>query len=236
MGKHPLTVLYTYWQSVAQDAKQSIPRRRDLDRDRLSAITPKLSILKRNNQNEVTIALVSTEDDALWRRTQAGMNAFDLVSPDMQNNTAKLINTILDMPVGVRMREQRLSSHIKPITIESLLLPVADHNAVVNSIIGCSVILSGSTGQRLIDHLALDYRTLQSLEFIDLGAGLPNISFQAPPKRVSGLPPKPVNWWGRLLGSTLADQPVKARHHERHHERPASKAVYQENSHQEHSS
>lgn len=164
--------------------------------------------MKRLDRYDVMVSMVGTGTDALWHTPVAGMNAFDFASPDMRENTARLFEAILDQPAGVFMSEKIRRSDGKDTDVSSLFLPLTDDNGVPTYIVGCSVYDKRDKEAGVNERVMLDHQKISSIEFLDIGRGMPHVTFEAPKPRPA--PKIEQRWWERLMPAKPRPVPSKS--------------------------
>lgn len=192
-----LEQLFEYWKSLPREGGNILPARRDLLPTDLHEIMPRLSLLKRHQRYQVHVSMIGTAHNSSWRSPFIGMNTFDLTTPSMRENSAKLYESVLDSPAGALMTENIISKSGQQRCVHSLYLPLADKNGAANYIIGCSAYRRKPCYENTNDRLIPAHDQVLDVEFIDVGAGLPVVEFERilPAQR----PELSLHWWERLL-------------------------------------
>ncbi|NVJ99662.1 MAG: PAS domain-containing protein [Alphaproteobacteria bacterium] len=189
--------LLEYWHDLPRENGATIPTRTVLHPVELHELLPRISLMKRLDRYDVRVSMIGTSADALWQAPMAGFNAFDLTSPAMRENTARLYEAILDQPSGVQMTETVRRRDGDSKEVESLYLPLAARDGTPTYIIGCTVDLQKPKYGGINDRLMLDHQQVSSIEFIDLGRGKPTLLFEKPKPRPR--PEPDAKWWGRFM-------------------------------------
>jgi hypothetical protein len=164
----------------------------------LADITPFLSVLKRESRYQVYVSKVGTSHNTTWQSPIVGMNSFDLVPPTMRENTAKLYAAVLDHPCGVMLTERYTADSGAYQQIYSLYLPMTDKDDNPNYIIGCSTYEKCSETERVNDRLLPAHEQITNVEFLDIGAGIPNVKFDVP-KQTVNTAQLSQTWWTRFV-------------------------------------
>ncbi len=192
-----LEQLFNYWKSLPREGDNLLPARRDLLPTDLRDVMPRVSLLKRHQRYQVHVSMIGTAINTGWRSPFIGMNSFDLTSPSMRENNAKLYASVLDQPSGALLTENIATKNGQQRCMHSLYLPLADNAGGANYIIGCSAYRRkpcfSTTNERLItahDHV-------MDVEFIDLGTGIPAVEFEKLDQ--SDRPALSMHWWNRFL-------------------------------------
>ncbi len=191
--------LLEYWHTLPRDRGAALPRKCVLHPTDLHELLPRISLMKRIDRYDVQVSMIGTTQDALWQAPMAGINAFDLTTPNMRENTARLYEAILDQPSGVQMQETVRRRSGDSAEVESLYLPLADDDGMATYIIGCSVYLKQPRYGRINDRLMLDHQKVSTIEFLDLGRGKPVVTFEKPAPRPR--PEPEPRWWDRFMPS-----------------------------------
>ena len=193
-----LEQLLKYWQELPRESGAMIPARASLQPIELHELLPRISLMKRRDRYDLQVSMIGTGTPTLWQTPMAGMNAFDLTSPDMRENTARLYEAVLDQPSGVHMLESVFHRRGRDVQIASLYLPLADRDGKSVYIIGCSVYRKKGAYGRINDRLLPDHQKVSSIEFIDLGYGKPTIQFDRPERREPH-PGVGTRWWDKFM-------------------------------------
>ncbi|NVJ70940.1 MAG: PAS domain-containing protein [Alphaproteobacteria bacterium] len=189
--------LLEYWQTLPRVNGADIPSKHVLHPTDLHELLPRISLMKRIDRYDVQVSMIGTSENNLWQTPIAGMNAFDLTTPAMRENTARLYEAILDQPSGANMLETIKRRNGSKADVESLYLPLANDDGKATYIIGCSVYLKQPSLGRINDRLVLDHQRISNIQFIDLGRGLPHVIFEKPQPRPQ---PQPEHrWWERFM-------------------------------------
>ncbi|WP_262691070.1 PAS domain-containing protein [Kordiimonas aestuarii] len=194
-----LEQLLNYWHELPRNHGANIPARHALNLAELHELLPRISLLKRVDRFDVQVSMIGTSAPALWHNPVTGFNAFDLTSPDLYENTAKLYDAVLEQPSGAHMLEKVYRHKGRDADIASLYLPLADRDGAPIYIIGCSVYRKRPAYGRINDRLIPDHQKVSSIEFIDLGYGKPTVSFEKPARRPR--PEPELRWWDRFMPS-----------------------------------
>ncbi|TNE61884.1 MAG: PAS domain-containing protein [Alphaproteobacteria bacterium] len=189
--------LLEYWQSLPRESGAVIPARTALRPSELHEHLPRLALMKRLDRYDMVVSMIGTSADQLWHAPFVGMNAFDLTSPTLRENTSMLYSAILDQPTGVVMRETVRRRGGKNAELSTLYLPLADELGYPSYIVCCSAYEHRSKYERINDRLLPDHQRVSSIEFIDIGSGTPHIQFERPAPRPS--PRADQRWWERFM-------------------------------------
>ncbi len=192
-----LEQLLNYWQDLPRENSASIPARRSLQLIELHELLPRISLMKRRDRFDVQVSMIGTSTPDLWQTPMPGFNAFDLTSPDLYENTARLYDAVLMQPSGAHLVESVYRHSGRDAEVASLYLPLADRDGAPVYIVGCSVYRKRPSYGRINDRLMLDHQKVSSVEFIDLGYGKPIVQFERPKRR-----PRPEaenRWWDRFM-------------------------------------
>jgi hypothetical protein len=189
--------LLNYWHELPREGSARIPARQTLNLAELHEQLPRISLLKRVDRFDVQVSMIGTSAPALWQNPMAGFNAFDLTSPDLYENTARLYDAVLEQPSGAYLTEKVYRHKGRDADISSLYLPLNDRNGKPVYIIGCSVYRKRPTYARINDRLMPDHQKISSIEFIDLGNGVPSVMFERPLPRPR--PEPDARWWDRFI-------------------------------------
>lgn len=193
-----LSQLMHYWQALPQRGSRCIPSRFSMLPTDLADITPRLSLLKRESRYQVNVSKVGTSHNTAWQSPLVGMNSFDLIPPNMRENMAKLYAAVLDHPCGVVLTEQYTARSGAYRKVYSLYLPMTDKNDHPHYIIGCSAYEKISEIQPINDRLLPAHEQVTSVEFLDIGAGIPAVEFEIP-EQIARQAPLSQTWWARLV-------------------------------------
>ncbi|MCJ9427582.1 PAS domain-containing protein [Kordiimonas marina] len=192
-----LEQLLHYWQALPREVGAIIPARAALHPSELREYLPRLALMKRLDRYDIAVSMIGTSTDQLWQAPIAGINAFDLTSPTARENTARLYSAILDQPTGVIMRETVRRREGKNAELSSIYLPLADEHGSPSYIVTCSAYEHRSRYDRINDRLMPDHQKVSSVEFIDIGSGIPEIEFERPVPRPATRPEQ--RWWERFM-------------------------------------
>lgn len=192
-----LEQLFEYWNSLRRSEDALLPSRHDLMPTDLRDVMPRLSLLKRQHRYQVNVAMIRTAYNTSWRSPFVGINSFDLTTPSMRENSAKLYEAILDHPCGALMTENILNKNGKQRCVHSLYLPLADSGGHARYIVGCSAYRRKPCYENTNERLLPGHDQVLDVEFLDIGAGQPAVTFE----KVSyeQRPTLSLHWWDRFL-------------------------------------
>ncbi|WP_374765180.1 PAS domain-containing protein [Yunchengibacter salinarum] len=196
-----LRALLIYWKALPRMEGVFAPPRLAVNPRALTPSLTRLTLMERRDRLDISCGLMGTGFAGSWHHPVAGINAFDLIPPPMQENAARFYDALFTHPAGACLSEDRPTPGRKGVRVQSLFLPLTDRLGRVRYLIGCSEFLSRDTGNRLMDQLALDHARLDSVQFLDLGNGVPEISFLTPEEsaRQPRSSPPQRRWWERFL-------------------------------------
>lgn len=191
--------LYGYWQSLPRPEQSLVPARFNMLPTDINASIPRLSLLKVQDRYDVQVSMVNTGQNEGWCGPFIGMNAFDLTAPHMRENTALLYENVVNHPCGAIMREEIKAKTGKVRQILSLYLPLSDINGQPRYILSCT----DYRRQRVVgkskvhDRLMASHDHVIDIEFIDIGAGTPDVAFET----VTPSQPHTIShtWWDRFV-------------------------------------
>ncbi len=192
-----LEQLFEYWKTLPRGEGSLIPARHSLMPTDLRDVIPRLSLLKRQHRYQVNVSMIRTGQNIGWRSPFVGINSFDLTTPSMRENSAKLYEAILDQPSGALMTENILNKSGKQRCVHSLYLPLSDSQGKTSYIIGCSAYRRKPRFDTINKQLLLAHDQVLDVEFLDIGAGKPTVNFEK--ISISQRPTLSLHWWDRFL-------------------------------------
>ncbi len=192
-----LEQLFKYWESLPRSAGTVLPARRELRPTDLRDVIPRLSLLKRQHRYQVNVSMIRTGYNTSWRSPFVGINSFDLTTPSMRENSAKLYEAVLDQPCGALMTENILSKSGKQRCVHSLYLPLADRSGQARYIVGCSAYQHKPCFENTNERLVPAHDQVLDVEFLDIGAGQPAVTFEK--ISLQERPALSLHWWDRFI-------------------------------------
>lgn len=192
-----LEQLFDYWKSLPRREGSLLPSRHDLMPTDLRDVIPRLSLLKRQHRYQVNVSMMRTTYNTSWRSPFVGINSFDLTTPSMRENSAKLYEAILDQPSGALMTENILAKNGKQRCVHSLYLPLADSEGQSRYIVGCSAYQHKPCYENINERLLPAHDNVLDVEFLDIGAGQPSVTFEKIIREQR--PTLSLHWWNRFL-------------------------------------
>jgi len=207
-----LEQLYEYWKSLPRGEGSLIPARCSLTPTDLRDVIPRLSLLKRQHRYQVNVSMIRTGQNTSWRSPFVGINSFDLTTPSMRENSAKLYEAILDQPSGALMTENILNKNGKQRCIHSLYLPLSDSQGKTSYIIGCSAYRRMPRFDTINKQMLLAHEQVLDVEFLDVGAGKPVVNFEK--INTHQRPTLSLHWWDRFLPDWNKQRPDYRDHRE----------------------
>ncbi len=192
--------LLEYWQSLPRGAGQIIPAKATLTPSEIHEILPRIALLKRNDRYDIPIRMMGTSTNNSWHSPHIGMNAFDFTSPQMQENTARVYEAVLDHPCAALLKKTIARKHTS-VDVASLYLPLSDSKNQATYIIACSVYETREESSHMNDRHMLDHQNIRHLQYIDLGSGTPKVIFDKPeanPNLHANSSSSEKRWWNRF--------------------------------------
>lgn len=165
----------------------------------LHETVPRISLLKRISRYQVEVSLIRTNNNHAWQSPFIGMNAFDLTAPVLRENSAKLYAAVLDHPVGVMLNEDIISNSGKQRAAQSLYLPLTDTAGQPTYILSCSAYVRKAQYHNTNERLMPNHADVMTVDFIDIGAGVPAVTFDPIPAVKSSTSHLSHQWWSRFL-------------------------------------
>ena len=189
--------LLEYWMSLPRSGSSLIPGRTALQCSELLELMPRLALLKRLDRYNVQASMMNISNSTILQNPLLGMNAFDLTAPAIREQRASFYEAVLDKPAVAQMRETVRQQNGKEASVKSLYLPMADSRGEANYIIACTVYENRPEYNGINDRLVLDHQNVQDLSFIDIGGGVPTVTFERQAPEVIKL--SEHRWWSRLV-------------------------------------
>jgi len=192
-----LEQLFKYWESLPRSDDSLLPMRHDLRPTDLKDVIPRLSLLKRQHRYQVNVSMIRTGYNTSWRSPFVGINSFDLTTPSMRENSAKLYEAVLDQPCGALMTENILSKTGKQRCVHSLYLPLTDRSSHARYIVSCSAYQHKPCFENTNERLTPAHDQVLDVEFLDIGAGQPTVVFEK--ASLQDRPTLSLHWWDRFI-------------------------------------
>lgn len=173
MDTKPLDDLLAYWRTmpIAEGAK--VPAKSALSPSSLKPHLPNIGIFERLGRYDVQIRLFGTQLDEKFGKPMTGVNLFDFLPENQWEFYADLYEVTLDAPAGCRLVRKSVDKNDNVITGESLILPLADEAGEVRYTVGILLMESESPLDYPLDASKLHQAKIISVEFVDIGHGLP---------------------------------------------------------------
>ncbi len=173
MDTKPLDDLLAYWRSlpIAEGAK--VPAKSSLSPGALKPHLPNIGIFERIGRYDVRIRLFGTQLDEKFGKPMTGVNLFDLLPEEQREFYADLYEATLDSLAGCRLVRKSVDKNDNVITGESLILPMADDAGEARYTVGILIMESESRLDDPLDVSKLNQAKIISVEFVDIGHGLP---------------------------------------------------------------
>ncbi|GHF23539.1 hypothetical protein GCM10017044_17600 [Kordiimonas sediminis] len=208
----PLSEMMEYWRALPRQTGSVIPNRLAFHPKHFTHIMPRLSLLKRVDDDQLMFGVVATSVEELWAHPVTGINAYDLAAPKMQQNLSRFCDAILDQPSGAFVKETVANEHGQLNQVNSLYLPMNDKDGIPNYILGCTLAEKPGNKVPLSDRFVLDHNKIRGIKFLDIGCGTPAVDFvlDNTPNTLTHTP-RP-NWWQRLI-PTSSTRPSGPRRH-----------------------
>lgn len=207
-----LRQLFDYWEGLPREDGAVVPLRQNLRPTDLHEWMPRLTLLKREERYQVNVSMFGTENDASWRSPFIGMNSFDLTSPSMRENSALLYEAVLDKPSAALMIEDIITKSGRRQCVQTLYLPLADKEGAARYIVGCSTYRRRPTYNRINDRLMPSRDRVMDVAFIDIGAGVPAVAFEAVAQPAEAS--LSHHWWDRFIPDWTRPRPDFRPHRE----------------------
>lgn len=150
-----------------------MPAKSSLSPEALKPHLPHIGIFERVARHDIQVRLFGTKLDIKFGKTMTGVNLFDTHAREQWDFYADYYASILDTPVGCRMYREILDELDEVIHTVSLALPMADEAGEVRFMVGMLLMESESPLNDPIDTARVDQAKVISLEYVDIGHGLP---------------------------------------------------------------
>lgn len=192
--------LYTYWNALPRDDGAIVPARFHMLPTDLKDTLPRVSLLKRKSRYDVQVSMINTSQNEGWCGPFLGMNAFDLTAPHMRENSAHLYEALLKHPCGALMSEEINTKNGNVRRVQSLYLPLSNINGEPSYLLICSDCkkTNAEKPQQSHDRLLTSQGHMVGVEYLDIGAGVPDTEFENTIHEVAQ-PDLSHHWWDRFM-------------------------------------
>ncbi len=157
-----------YWCSMRTD--NIVPRRADLRPSALLPFLPNLMILEYKEPGKVVYRLVGTACVDKLGMDLTGTNLFDFIAPHQRAAAVASLEEVRTHPCGCLVYEKLRSKYLTPVLVEIIYLPLRDRDGEITQLFAAvDVVERGEKGTAD----AADEVTAVKVQFIDIGAGVP---------------------------------------------------------------
>jgi hypothetical protein len=165
--------LLAHWQSlpVAEGAK--VPAKSTLSPEVIKPYLANVGIFERVDRYELQVRLFGTQLDEKFGKAMTGANLFDIHPREQWDFYADCYESMLDTPAGCRMVREAIDTNNRVIHGVNLALPMADEDGETRYLVGLLFMESDSILDDPMDPTRRHQTRVVSLEYLDLGYGLP---------------------------------------------------------------
>jgi len=157
----------------------------------------RVSLMRRRKRYVLEAELVPVSRSNSWEQPIAGINAFDLASPDMRENIARFCDSLLSQPCAAIVCQSAQTGPNRSPDIQTLYMPLLAADNSPSIILGLTSCPTPGLKPSLKNQIAVAHSQFSGLSFIDLGFGTPDIVFDAARSGPSAADRR--TWWQRFL-------------------------------------
>ena len=165
--------LLAHWHSLPVAKGAKVPAKASLSPEALKPHLPNIGIFERISRYDMQVRLFGTRLDEKFDQILTGRNLFDIQPKEHWEFYADLHEATLNTPCSNRMVRETVDKDDNLIRGEGLILPLADQAGEARYAVAMLVVESDSWLDAPLDAGKLHQARIISLEFVDLGHGLP---------------------------------------------------------------
>ena len=175
-----------YWELLQAEAEGPIPAKSQLNPGQIASLLPYVYLLEHKSDDEMIMRLVGTSLDEIASHAYTGSNFFDFCPPE-DVFLYKEVNKYRSLvPCGTNVVRDLTFESGKNYTLSSIGYPMADNEGALTYSIGV-MILSRHFEADEMDNGGVTRSVLRSLDYIDIGFGVPETSEISAPHASPGM-------------------------------------------------
>lgn len=162
-----------YWELLQAEADGPVPAKSQLNPTKIAKLLPFVYLLELKSREETIVRLVGTSLDQLAAISYTGDNLFEFCPPEEIPIYAEINKHRCTLPCASRVVRELTFENGENCLLHSLGYPMAGEDGEVNFCIGV-MIPNRRFGAVDIDNGAVVQSALRTLDYIDIGFGVPS--------------------------------------------------------------